>query len=85
MSVVGQNATLTLNTPYSLGKVLGNYKTGDFKPGDQMAAIELGDLYSEDERDVLFEMKLPVLEAPTPEAERQVTAWGASSPSPPPL
>ena len=74
MSVVGQNATLTLNTPYSLGKVLGNYKTGDFKPGDQMAAIELGDLYSEDERDVLFEMKLPVLEAPTPEAERQVTA-----------
>lgn len=74
MSVVGQNATLTLNTPHSVGKVLGNYKTGEFKPGDKAVVIELGDLYSEDERDVLFEMRLPVLAAPDPQATPQVTA-----------
>lgn len=65
MSVVAQNAILTLtaapDSGVSFAKVLGSYKVGAFKPGDAQVSVDLGDLYSEDAKDVLFEMKIPAL------------------------
>lgn len=64
MSVVAQNAVLTLEASVgvALDKVLGSaYKTS----GDAARmAINIGDLYSEDEKDILVELKLPALSAP---------------------
>lgn len=69
MSVVAQNAVLTLEASMSdgvaLDKVLGlAYKT----TGDAARmVINLGDLYSEDEKDILIELKLPALSVPRDE------------------
>lgn len=80
VSVTAQNATLTLETatPPSAGprdeisKVLGQYKEegrpDGAPPGPHTRVLALGDLYSEDSKDVLFELKLPALSAEAPAA-----------------
>lgn len=73
MSVVAQNATLSIeptSPTVAIGKVLGNYK---LSTGADAArpTIELGDLYSEDEKDLLFELKLNALPTPV-DGEAQV-------------
>jgi Mg-chelatase subunit ChlD len=72
MSVVAQNATLTIEAAPrggSLGKVLGHHKVGGGGLAQQVD-VELGDLYSQEEKHVLVELKLPKLVepvlAPTP-------------------
>jgi len=64
VSVVAQNAQLRLKPcgDASLGRALGSHKAEVEANGELVVA--LGDLYSEDEKDVLFEMTLPTLLAP---------------------
>lgn len=64
VSVVAQNASLRLAPAggASLVKVLGSHKPEQTASGE--LTLSLGDLYAEDERDVLVELSLPPLEAP---------------------
>lgn len=61
MSVVAQNASLTLEAAagHEISKVLGGYTVK--KSEGTKTTIELGDLYAEDEKDLLFELRLPAL------------------------
>jgi len=74
VSVVAQNATLTLEGVD--GTVLAEahcpYKCEALDGG--RLAISLGDLYSEDEKDIVLSVKLPQLPAPRPEAAVAVRA-----------
>jgi len=68
VSVVAQNATLRIDAPLdasssshgcTVSKVLGHYKTTSANPWT--FTIELGDLYAEDSKDILLEVRLPAL------------------------
>lgn len=64
LSVVAQNVTLELKTTggehriATIRSVLGNAYTSSVDEGGAHATVQLGDLYSEDEKDVLYELKL---------------------------
>jgi len=63
MSVVAQNTTLTLEAmpQAAIGKVLGSA----YKVETQInTVVDLGDLYSDDTKDILFELDLAALPAP---------------------
>jgi hypothetical protein len=68
VSIVAQNATLTLEpidtpeAPYAIAKVLGQYRMCA-APSPAAHRLELGDLYAEDAKDVLFELRVPALAA----------------------
>ena len=68
VSIVVQNATLTLEpldtpeAPYAIAKVLGQYRMCA-APSPVAHRLELGDLYAEDAKDVLFELRVPALGA----------------------
>jgi len=68
VSVVAQNATLTLEgvDHTVLAEAHCPYKCEALDGG--RLAISLGDLYSEDEKDIVLSVKLPQLPAPRPEA-----------------
>lgn len=79
VSVVAQNAQLRLKAcgngdgRVSLGRALGSYKAEVDANGELV--IALGDMYAEDERDVLFELSLSALTAPadaTPVAQARL-------------
>lgn len=77
--MVAQNASLTLATPTEGAASIGKVHAGAYKRGesDQSASsvqtIELGDLYAEEEKDLLFEIILAALPA-VRQAEPVVTA-----------
>ena len=62
VSVVAQNATLVLegSDAATVAKVHGSYKTED-DAATKRTTVSLGDLYSEDEKDVLIALELPAL------------------------
>lgn len=64
-SVVAQNTTLSLEPArgVTVARVLGSTYSRDAE-----GAVTLGDLFAEDEKDVLIELKLPKLSAPAREA-----------------
>jgi len=67
VSVVAQNAVLSIKAEGAkIRKVHGIYST---RSSDLEAEIQLGDLYSEDEKDLLFELQLPVLSSPLQQVE----------------
>jgi len=61
VSVVAQNASVALSAVegVGIGRVLGSTR----RYGD--GVVELGDLYSDDEKDLLIELDLPAISAPT--------------------
>jgi len=67
VSIVAQNALLTLDAVDGtlLGEARCPYKRELAGP---RLTVSLGDLYSEDEKDILLEVKLPTLQAARPEA-----------------
>ena len=62
VSVVAQNATLVLegSDAATVAKVHGSYKT-EADAATKRTTVSLGDLYSEDEKDVLIALELPAL------------------------
>ena len=60
--MVAQNATLVLegSDAATVAKVHGSYKT-EADAATKRATVSLGDLYSEDEKDVLIALELPAL------------------------
>merc|ERR1719421_2631544 len=67
-SVVAQNATLSLAPSaehgVSISRVLGNAYAAQ---GGRIDAIELGDLFADDAKDILVELDLPSRPQPSPE------------------
>jgi len=74
VSVVAQNVTLTLEGVDGavLGEAFCPYKREVLEGG--RLALSLGDLYSEDEKDIVLALKLPALSQPTPDAATVVRA-----------
>jgi len=66
VSVVAQNATLTIEgvEGTAVAKVHCNYKQEAATDGSGVLALALGDIYAEDEKDVLISCTLPALGAP---------------------
>jgi uncharacterized protein YegL len=65
LSVVAQNLTLTMECAkgITIKKVLSQVRNGDKLSGDKID-IQLGDLYSEEERDIIVMATLPALKDP---------------------
>ena len=63
MSVVAQNISVTLTAAdgVSINSLLTNFKTSEISPNKQFQ-VSLGDIYSEERRDLVLDLKL----APTP-------------------
>lgn len=78
MSVVAQNASLTLEpaSNHQIGQILGSYNASSIETaaGTTAMKVELGDLYAEDEKDLLVEMLLPAISAPIEAAQAIVRA-----------
>lgn len=84
VSVVAQTATLELRAigGATLGRVLGDAYSSTVGV-DGVTRIHIGDLYAEDEKDLLLELRLPALAAATPEevpeAAEEPDAWAAEN------
>mmetsp|Transcript_7552 Transcript_7552/g.12825 ORF Transcript_7552/g.12825 Transcript_7552/m.12825 type:complete len:492 (+) Transcript_7552:19-1494(+) len=77
ISVVAQNATLTLQAAPSaakLGKLHCDAYVNDVAADGSQAIIKLGDLYSEDEKDLLLQLKLPALSEPIDALQGTISA-----------
>jgi len=77
LSIVAQNASLKLEPANgtSIGKLhVGSYKHSPSTSSPNATTIELGDLYSEDEKDLLFEFCLPTLAAPLGQPQPVIAA-----------